>query len=308
MVTTRNTNAEDQSEILRLMEQRMMEMQRKHEEEMAAVRAECLAQIAKSKNGEKGREQGEGAGEKRTPLEEENSSTHANGREENGNKDSRSLVKVEETTTMVPFVREIMEVHISEQFVPPQFKMYDGTSDPTAHVKSFINAMTFRTGCDAIWCRAFSLSLEGEALEWFNSLPVNSIENFKSLGEMFKKQFAACSAEDVTIVDLMNLRQGKEESLKVFMDRYQKTIRRVKGLSLELALQYVMPALRPGPFKDSICRTPPRTMEELRQRAADEARVETMKQQYRKDAQEARMDKTDGKKMDGQGSRNGLKN
>lgn len=40
--------------------------------------------------------------------------------------------------------------------------------------------------------------------------------------------------------DLQNLKQGKEESLKVFMDRYQKTIWRVKGLNLELALQYVL--------------------------------------------------------------------
>lgn len=85
--------------------------------------------------------------------------------------------------------------------------------------------MAFRTGCDVIWCRAFSLSLEGEALEWFDSLPHGSIEDFKSLGETFKIQFAACRTEDVTVVDLMNLKQGKDESLKTFMDRYQKTVR-----------------------------------------------------------------------------------
>lgn len=61
---------------------------------------------------------------------------------------------------------------------------------------------------------------------------------FKSLGNMFKNQFAACRAQDITIVDLVNLKQGKDKSLKTFMDRYQKTVRRVKGLSLELALQY----------------------------------------------------------------------
>ncbi|XP_014503111.1 uncharacterized protein LOC106763429 [Vigna radiata var. radiata] len=165
--------------------------------------------------------------------------------------------------------------------------------------------MTFHIGCDAIWCRAFSLSLEGEALNWFNSLLVNSVENFKSLGEMFKKQFAACSAEDITVVDLMNLRQG---NLKTFMDRYQKTIRRVKGLSLELALQYLMPALRSVLFKDSICRNPPQTMEELRQRAVNEARVENMKQHYRKEMQEVRVDKSEGKRIERQGNRqNGQK-
>lgn len=87
----------------------------------------------------------------------------------------------------------MMDVHISEQFVPPQFKMYDRTTNLEAHIKAFTNAMAFRTGSDAIWCRPFSLCLEGEALEWFNSLPKNTIENFESIRCMFKKQFVALS-------------------------------------------------------------------------------------------------------------------
>ncbi|XP_014496663.1 uncharacterized protein LOC106758235 [Vigna radiata var. radiata] len=64
-----------------------------------------------------------------------------------------------------------------------------------------------------------------------------------------------------------------------------------------------MPTLRPGPFKDSICRNPPSTMEELRKRAADEARVENMKQNYRREQQEAKAEKGDSRKGEGQGSR-----
>ncbi|XP_014511936.1 uncharacterized protein LOC106770652 [Vigna radiata var. radiata] len=163
--------------------------------------------------------------------------------------------------------------------------------------------MAFRTGCDAIWCRAFSLSLEGEALEWFDSLPDGSIENFKGLSNMFKNQFAACRTQEATIVDLMNLKQGKEEPLETFMDRLQKNVRRMKGLNTELALQHVMPGLRPGPFKDNICRNPPKSMEELRQRTADEIRVEDMKQSYRKELQEAKAEKES--RRDNQGSRPG---
>ncbi|XP_014489922.1 uncharacterized protein LOC106752703 [Vigna radiata var. radiata] len=164
--------------------------------------------------------------------------------------------------------------------------------------------MAFRTGCDAIWCRAFSLSLKGEALEWFDSLPDGSIENFKGLSNMFKNQFAACRVQDATVVDLMNLKQGKEEPLKTFMDRFQRTVRRVKGLSTELALQHVMLGLRPGPFKDSICRNPPKSMEELRQRTTDEIRVEDMKQSYWKELQEAKSEKHESRR-DGQGGRPG---
>lgn len=120
------------------------------------------------------------------------------------------LIKRERPSVPVPFVQAVMDVHISEQFVPPQLKMYDGSSDPEAHVKSFTNAMSFRTGCDAVWGRAFSISLQGEALEWFNLLPNNSIEDFNGLGDMFKKQFAACNVQDITVVDFMNLiRKGR---------------------------------------------------------------------------------------------------
>ncbi|XP_017408417.1 uncharacterized protein LOC108321235 [Vigna angularis] len=80
------------------------------------------------------------------------------------------------------------------------------------------------------------------------------------------------------------------------MDRYQKTVRRVKALSLELVLHYILPALKPGPFKDSVCRRAPKTMEELRERAADEIRVEKMKLSYKKESQELRSEKADGGK------------
>ncbi|XP_014511626.1 uncharacterized protein LOC106770326 [Vigna radiata var. radiata] len=223
--------------------------------------------------------------------------------EEEKKEESLVLIKPEIPSVPVPFAQAVMDVRISDQFVPPQFKMYDNTIDPEAHIKSFTNTMAFRTGCDAIWCWAFSLSLEGEALEWFNSLPNGSVENFKSLSGMFNEQFAACRAQDVTLVDLMNLKQGKEEPLKTFMDRFTKTVRRVRGLSLEMTLQYVMPALRPGPFKESVCRTPPKTLEELHQRAADEARVEEMKQNYRREVQEAK-DRGEGKQQ-GQSHRPG---
>ncbi|XP_014492874.1 uncharacterized protein LOC106755273 [Vigna radiata var. radiata] len=302
---------DETSGIVRALEMRMEEMQRrheemqkKHEEEMAAVRAECLAQL----RGEKEKQTGEGSKEAHSSAQgqgdqEKGKQKSTEEEEKEKGEESLVLVKSEMPSVPVPFVQAVMDVRISDQFIPPQFNMYDDTGDPEAHVKSFTNAMAFRTGSDAIWCRAFSLSLEGEALEWFNSIPNGSIENFKGLSGMFNDQFAACRPQDTTLVDLMNLKQGKEEALRTFMDRFTKAVRRVRGLSVEMALQYVMPALRPGPFKESVCRTPPKTLEELRQQAADEARVEEMKQNYRREVQEAK-DKGESKQQ-GQSQRPG---
>lgn len=44
-------------------------------------------------------------------------------------------------------------------------------------------------------------------------------------------------------------------------------------------------------------------MEELRQRAADEIRVENMKQNYRREIQEAKVDKSEGKRGEVPGNR-----
>ncbi|XP_047160394.1 uncharacterized protein LOC124830663 [Vigna umbellata] len=307
-------------EMIRMLHQKMEEMHQGHEAELIAVKAECSARIAREgaeekEEGEQAKERGKAAMEdqaehssgpdktlKPTESEVEGSkakSVHA----ESAAGDKQLVIKTETSSTLLlPFVQAIMDVQISEQFVPPQFKIYDGMMDPEAHIKTFSNTMASRTGNDAIWCRAFSLSLEGEALEWFNSLPPNSIENFVGLQCLFNRQFASNSTQDLTVFELVTLKQGKEETLRAFMDRYQKTVRRVKGLSLELALQYILPVLKPGPFKDSVWRRAPKTTEELRERVVDEIRVEEMKLSYKKESQEI---KTNGGKSSGQAGKSG---
>lgn len=106
-----------------------------------------------------------------------------------------------------------MKEKLFEQFVPSQFKMYEGTTNPEAHIKAFTNAMAFCIDNDVIWCWAFSLSLEGEILEWFNSLPTNSIENFEKIRCMCKRQFTGCSTQEMTVFDLVNLKQGNSTEI-----------------------------------------------------------------------------------------------
>ncbi|XP_047159366.1 uncharacterized protein LOC124829833 [Vigna umbellata] len=155
-----------------------------------------------------------------------------------------------------------MDDHISEHFVPPKISIYDGTTNADDHVKVFTTRMAFRTGDWAI-C-------------------------FGGLKAMYGQQFANYRSQDLNIFELCVLKKGKDETLKAFMDRYQKMVQRVKGLNSELALQYALPALKPGPFNESVCRRAPKTLEESRERAADEIRVEEMRQSYRKEIQEAK--------------------
>lgn len=88
-------------------------------------------------------------------------------------------------TDLLPFFSAIMETHIPGQLAPLTFNMYDESSDPDDHLKMFINRMAFHTINDVIWCKVFSLSLQGEALKWFNSLPQNFVENFNNIYTLF---------------------------------------------------------------------------------------------------------------------------
>ncbi|KOM45590.1 hypothetical protein LR48_Vigan06g089600 [Vigna angularis] len=136
----------------------MNEMQQRHEDKLVVVKAECEARIAREVAGREGeeeraKEKGKAAAEdqaehnserdktwKPTESEAEGSkakSIHA----ESATEDRRMVVKPEPSSTLLlPFVQAIMDVQISEQFVPPQFKTYDGTTDPEAHIKTFSNA------------------------------------------------------------------------------------------------------------------------------------------------------------------------
>jgi len=72
----------------------------------------------------------------------------------------------------------------------PTFDKYDRTTNPDNHMRVFTHQMMFQVVSDPIWCRVFSTSLTGEALEWFSKLPANNIDSFATLKARFSTQFA----------------------------------------------------------------------------------------------------------------------
>ncbi|RVW19451.1 hypothetical protein CK203_114598 [Vitis vinifera] len=60
------------------------------------------------------------------------------------------------------------------------------TSHPLAPSQKL---MTLDIGNDALLCKVFPASLQGQALSWFHSLPPNSVGNFRDLSEAFVGQY-----------------------------------------------------------------------------------------------------------------------
>jgi len=117
---------------------------------------------------------------------------------------------------------------------------------------------------NAIMCRVFPKSLKGATLSWFTWLPPLSIDCFDTLVENFGAEFAPSRPHHLTSIALVNIRQEKGESLRVFMESFGKVALSIQNLSLEVTVHHMIIALRSGPFADSLCKKPTTNLDELR--------------------------------------------
>jgi len=89
------------------------------------------------------------------------------------------------TTRRHPFVHRIMEVNIPIGWKPLNQEQYDGIADPDEHLDTFLTQVNLCINNDAIMCRVFLTSLKVKALTWYGGLPPNSIDRFNTLVERF---------------------------------------------------------------------------------------------------------------------------
>ncbi|KAL2460098.1 Uncharacterized protein Adt_43518 [Abeliophyllum distichum] len=59
-----------------------------------------------------------------------------------------------------PFVLEVMVVPLTRDLEQPKMEKYDGSYDPTDHLRTFVDLMRLRATPDAIMSRAFPPTLK----------------------------------------------------------------------------------------------------------------------------------------------------
>ena len=182
-----------------------------------------------------------------------------------------------------PFIDGITETPLPHKWKAPTIT-YDGTTDPDEFLSIYTNQVGLYSTDDVVLCKSFSVALRGSALEWFMSLPPYTIDSFTTLTTAFTTQFDTSRRHDLTTIALLNLRQEEGEPLRTFIDRFGAITMKIKDLTPNLILTYMMTSLRPGPFADELAMRPPLGMQELRKRAAMFIRVEDMRR-YQNSAQ-----------------------
>jgi len=144
-----------------------------------------------------------------------------------------------------------------------------GLQNPEAHIKAYMTQENLLSGRMVVHCRLFPTTLMGVALEWYYSLPRNSIDSFNTLCAWFFATFADCKPIVATSTSLHNVLQGEEEEgLRQYMTWFAKETLNILELHLVVAMHVLLIGLRSGKFLDTLYMDSPTNMDKLRSQVA----------------------------------------
>ncbi|RVW54495.1 hypothetical protein CK203_115460 [Vitis vinifera] len=124
--------------------------------------------------------------------------------------------------------------------------------------------MTLDIGNDALLCKVFPVSLQGQTLSWFHRLPLNSVDNFRDLSEAFVGQNLCSAWHKQNISTLQNIKMQENESLREFVKRFGQAVLQIEAYSMDVVFQIFKRSICPGtPFFQSLAKKPPTTMDDL---------------------------------------------
>ncbi|RVW39235.1 hypothetical protein CK203_085118 [Vitis vinifera] len=167
-----------------------------------------------------------------------------------------------------PFCSHIIHYEPPRGFLVPKFSTYDGTSDPFDYIMHYRQLMTLDIGNDALLCKVFPASLQGQTFSWFHRLPPNSVGNFRDLSEAFVGQYLCSARHKQNISTLQNIKMQDNESLREFVKRFGQAVLQVEACNMDAVLQIFKRSICPGtPFFESLAKKPPTTMDDLFRRA-----------------------------------------
>ena len=148
-----------------------------------------------------------------------------------------------------PFVDGILSAKLPTRWKGLGIDRYDGSTDPNGHIDVYEIQMHLYTTNQAIMCRVFPTSLKGMTLNWFTRLLPYSLDCFRTLVNLFSIQFATSKPHRLTSLALVNIRQDKGETLRVFMERFDKLALQIRNLNPKVTSHHMVTALGLRPFR-----------------------------------------------------------
>ncbi|GKB37707.1 hypothetical protein Tco_0882649, partial [Tanacetum coccineum] len=175
--------------------------------------------------------------------------------------DEEDLSKPFKEILKTPLTRRIIEFAGPEYVMPTNITLYDGSTDPADHLNRFSMAANSGEWPMPVWCRMFQQTLDGGARGWFESLPLNSINEWYQLREAFTTRYSIRRVETGLIMDVPEVMKissfmdsvKSPELAKRFSTNIPKTVdemmRRVNEF-VRAEEAYALTELPPGESRD----------------------------------------------------------
>ncbi|XP_021846573.1 uncharacterized protein [Spinacia oleracea] len=162
-----------------------------------------------------------------------------------------------------PFCEAIMNAPKKPKVKTPTIVAYDGTSDPDMQLVAYRHHMHVQGTNEATWCKYISATLKGVASKWFERLPAGSIASLNELQTLFSTRFMAYKEERKTSVHLGRIQQGKDESLRSYVKRFNLEAGQIPDLPDGISLDNFIRGFKKGSFKFDLVERSVRTMGEV---------------------------------------------
>ena len=174
-----------------------------------------------------------------------------------------------------PFSDKIERAKLPPRYTAPGFEMYNGRTDPVAHIGHYHQRMALSLRNDALMCKLFPFSLGEVALRWFNQIERGTISSWDQMTEAFVGRFITNSRKPKGMDALMTMTIGPNESIKNYAARYSETYNEVDGCGEDVAVSTFKLGL---PVDSGLCQSlskrPPNNMKKLMSRIEQFIRLE----------------------------------
>ncbi|XP_016195702.1 uncharacterized protein LOC107636721 [Arachis ipaensis] len=116
---------------------------------------------------------------------------------------------------------------------------------------------------DIVRCRAFSVTLAGPAIWWFNALPQESMTAFVDISQKFLAQFTTQIAKVKHLINLLWVMQRAGDPMRKFLDRFNDECLEIDGLTDSAASLCLTNGLLNEDFRKHLTTKPIWTMQEI---------------------------------------------
>ncbi|XP_056685810.1 uncharacterized protein [Spinacia oleracea] len=135
------------------------------------------------------------------------------------------------------------------------------------HLVAYRHHMYVQGTNEATCCKYFQATLKGVASKWFERLPAGSIASFNELETLFSTRFMAYKQERKTSVHLGRIQQGKDESLRRYVKRFNLEDGKIPDLLDGVSFDNFIRGIKKGSFKFDFVKKSVRTMAEVLDKA-----------------------------------------